>query len=719
VSSTPRSAPPEAEAPATLSRELGELLIELSIGVHRYAMYPPGHPSLAQCAVKVGGRVAQCLDSRAVLHIAVARDRLVIEGVATDPRHPVLRDLARTLHDRQIAALAFRTGVATGEVDRLLAALARDAQDTTVAPSDATSPTAGSSEHITVHPIGYERLTLQEDGSEGRTRDRASELWLALAQATMDPGAPGAPDAAAGDPATGVAREIPDEAGLAEALRRRSSERAYDQAIAGYLRQLTHELRDDDGPGARLVRDRVSALIRQLDEPALRRVLEVGGDAATARELVLDANQTLAVDAVVKVLGAAASAAGQTVSTSMVRLLAKLSKHAQSGDANRRGRADAALRENVDQLLADWTLEDPNPKEYTQILDAMARVAPPQAGTRTRKGRDGAAGADETGERESHEHPGAIRLIQMALEVDAWGVTIEAAASELIAAGRVRRLIELMREAPPGCAAADEVRAYIRDPEHLRRLLATEEVDEEWLHVLVHETGRQAVPPLLDALADSESRSVRRRIFDSLVGLGEDLSADILPRLDDPRWFVVRNMLALIQRLDPLPAGFNPARFLRHADVRVRKEAFPLAVKDEAGRAEALAFGLASDDERLIHLALLEVQTHDLPRPLVSAVLAIAARDDHPPWLRVLAVRALRRERSPKVRDTMLDIAAPASRLFGRRKLRSETSPDVVAAVEALAERWPSDPTTADVLHAARRSADPGVRRAATPRGQP
>jgi hypothetical protein len=100
-------------------------------------------------------------------------------------------------------------------------------------------------------------------------------------------------------------------------------------------------------------------------------------------------------------------------------------------------------------------------------------------------------------------------------------------------------------------------------------------------------------------------------------------------------------------------------------------------------------------------------------------VVGIAARDDHPPWLRVLAVRALRRERSPKVRDTLLDVAAPASRLFGRRKLRSETSPDVVAAVEALAERWPSDPATADVLEAARRSADPNIRHAASPRVQP
>jgi len=696
LSSPHASSAPDPEAPSILARELGELLIELSVGVHRYAMYPPGHPSLAHSAAKIGGRTAQCLENRAVLHIGVARDRLVIDGVATDPRHPVVRDLARTLHERQVAALAFRAGVTNADIERLLTELARDPETEGVAPGG--EPMSGSGEHITLHPIGYERLTLQESAvSDAPTMDRATELWLALAEATEATGAP-------------------DGAALADALSARSSERADDQAIAGYLRQITRELKDNQSPDARVVRDRVSALIRQLDEPALRRVLAMGGDRVMAQQFVLDANQTLAVDAVVRVLGAAASAAGQTVSTSMVRLLAKLARHAQEGGDARRGRADSALRENIDRLLADWTLEDPNPKEYTQILDGMARVAPPPAAPRVTSGRGGDSGA-ATSERESHEHPGAIRLVQMALEVDAWGLTVEAAASELIEAGRVRRLLELVREAPRGCRAGDQMREYIQDPEHLRRILSTEEVDEEWLHLLIREIGRQAVPPLLDALAESESRSVRRRIFDSLVELGEDLSAEVSPRLDDPRWFVVRNMLALIQRLGFRPAGFDPTRFLRHPDVRVQKEAFPLAVKDAVGRQEALAFGLASEDERLIHLSLLEVQEQELPRALVGAIVGAATRQDYPSWLRALAVRALRRETSTRVRDALLDLAAPVSGLFGRRKLRTEKSPDVVAAVAALAERWPTDPATADVLDAARRSSDADVRRAASTRG--
>jgi len=84
---TTPGAPPER---ATLSRELGEFLIELSIALHKHAMYPEGHPSIAPAVAAVGRRAAELLRDRASLSLGVAHRQLVIEGVATDPKHPVL-----------------------------------------------------------------------------------------------------------------------------------------------------------------------------------------------------------------------------------------------------------------------------------------------------------------------------------------------------------------------------------------------------------------------------------------------------------------------------------------------------------------------------------------------------------------------------------------------------------------------------------------------------
>lgn len=77
------------------------------------------------------------------------------------------------------------------------------------------------------------------------------------------------------------------------------------------------------------------------------------GNEAQRRRFLLDANQSLAVDAVVKVLRAASESSEQTMSTSLTRLLSKLAVHAEAGSERMRGQADTALRENVEELIAD------------------------------------------------------------------------------------------------------------------------------------------------------------------------------------------------------------------------------------------------------------------------------------------------------------------------------------------------------------------------------
>ena len=88
-----------------LSQELSEFLIELSIALHRTSMYPWGHPSLERAANTMVGRLSGLLLDRSSISIGVAKKQLVIEGVATDPNHPVLRSLAEKLHRHANAAV--------------------------------------------------------------------------------------------------------------------------------------------------------------------------------------------------------------------------------------------------------------------------------------------------------------------------------------------------------------------------------------------------------------------------------------------------------------------------------------------------------------------------------------------------------------------------------------------------------------------------------------
>ena len=82
---------PQLEASTTLSRELADFLLELSIAFHKHAIYPDGHPLVGAAVLAVERRLALLFTERNGVSFGVARSQLVIEGVATDETHPVLR----------------------------------------------------------------------------------------------------------------------------------------------------------------------------------------------------------------------------------------------------------------------------------------------------------------------------------------------------------------------------------------------------------------------------------------------------------------------------------------------------------------------------------------------------------------------------------------------------------------------------------------------------
>ena len=345
---------PEENKQAALSQELSEFLVELSMAVHRYAMYPPGHPSLAPAVAGVVGRLSELFESRPAISIGVAQRQLVIEGVATDSLDPVLSDLARRLHGHHLGALSFARGTNTHELEEVLELLAheteRDGEPIGLGPSESIPKW----EHARVYPIGYDQLEMKSVVGEGKTGDgRSSRLWLGLAQAALASDDP-LEDGSSADPKS-----------IAHTIENHRQEEAYDQVIVGHLLQLADDLKSSSGGEAEKVRSQVSSLVSELDQGTLTRLVEMGGDESQRRRFLLDANQGLDVGAVVKVLGAAAEGGGQNISNSMTRLLSKLAVHAEHGGERMRGQADTALRENVEELIGGWKLADPNPPQYT------------------------------------------------------------------------------------------------------------------------------------------------------------------------------------------------------------------------------------------------------------------------------------------------------------------------------------------------------------------
>jgi hypothetical protein len=674
---------------ASLSRDLADFLIELSIALHKHAMYPEGHPSLAPAAAGVTRRAALLLEDRATLSLGVARNQLVIEGVATDPKHPVLRELAGRLHRHHLGAVTFRRGVEAGEVADALRTLAVEAERTGRPLGLGDRDRLAAWPHVQLHALTYERLELTDQAgpAAGEGDARAAQLWVGLARAALAT-APEDTRPTPTEPAV-IAQAI-DEHSKGEAT-------AYDQVIVGYLLQIAAELKTAGSAEAAALRRRTSRLIRTLKPETLQRLVTMGGDFAQRRQFISDAADGMAVDAVLDILKAAAETSHETISHSLVRLLSKLAVHAEAGAAPVRPQADAALREQVQRLLAGWTLSDPNPGAYGEALQRMARAVP--AGT----------------PRVDHHATEPDRLVAMALEIGIMGPRLHGAVDRVVAEGRLAHLLDALEGGTADSAAAATVRAQVATAAAVQQIVAREPIDFKLLERLVPLVGAAAAAPLLDALALAESRGARRGLLAQLAKMGADIAPLVIARLDDPRWYVTRNLLALLEELGSSPAGFSAAPYMRHADARVRWQAVKLQLKLPAERDEALVAGLRDQDPRTLRLALsLAVALQACPEAAVPLLVSRAMDRTLPGDLRALAVRCLGYTTAPTALDTLLQLTAGGRTLFGRERLPAK-SPELIVAVAALATGWRQDPRARARLAIAASATDGEIRNAADP----
>ncbi|MEZ5292754.1 MAG: hypothetical protein R2745_16860 [Vicinamibacterales bacterium] len=690
---------------AALSREYSELLIELSIALHKFSMYPSGHPSLEPAASAVVARAEQLLADRLQVAFGVARRQLIIEGIATSEAQPVLRRLAEGLHRHHLGAVTLMRGLDALEVAEALLLLAREPDQSgpvgvqrTVA--QLTWP------HLRLHPLTFDGLTLASDapitgtgGSGGGLR--GAELWIGLARAAMSGGQAGHGEGAdAQDPpdvdvASDAARLEPTV--VAKAIDARAGAEAYDQVIVGYLLQISRELRDGGGADMAALRRRTTRLIAALSPETLRRLVEMGGDAAQRRAFVLDASQGMAAECVIDIVRAAADASGQTISHGLVRMLSKLAAHAEFGESRTRPIADAALREQVGALLRDWSLADPNPAAYTAVLQQVAVTAMTGAGA--------AAALDSAPLDEK-------RLVQMSLEVDEPGPMIDRAIHVMLAEGRASELLDTVEQAPADSAVVPAfVLARLAEPDGIQALFSGPVADFDALDRLAPHLTPASYAALLDVLVVSEHRTVRRRLLERLAAAPVDLGPLVVDRLHDARWFVQRNMLVLLDRLGRVPEDLPLAPWLAHHDARVRHEAIRLQLKRPGEREAAVRAALADGHPRLVHRGLVAV-LDDCPPAVVDDVARVALDTTADDDLREVAVQALGRCRDERAVDSLVSLVDGGRTFLGRHRLAPRSRP-MLAAVSALAVGWPDDPRADELVRLAAASPDHAVRRAA------
>jgi hypothetical protein len=613
----------------------------------------------------------------------VARDQLVIDGVTTDAGTLVLRDLAQRLHRHQISVVRFQRGMAAEELVEFLQVISAEANRQEMPFGLRPKAEIDRWRRIEVTPATFEHLRIGAAGAEEPEDGRLTQLWLGLAAAALR-------KSRAGDQVS------QDPVDIAAAINAHTGDAGYDGIVVDYLEELGRELRTREGESLAMLQSRVTQLLSSLDQETVARLLAVGGDLSARQDLVASFASSLPVRAVLDLVQAAAIARKKDISHSLLRMLTKLAEHADQEETIVSASADETFRAVVQDLLRGWTLADPNPENYTLVLDQLA--LPSEVAV------DFHADDDHLTE--------SPRIIRMAIELDVMSEAVTRALRVMVEAGQLEDLVKILDSAPEHSLSVSAIWASLAGSELLGIILGQGETHLEAIDRILQQAGNSAIEPMLDALAETESRAIRHRLLTALSALGPLAGPPLVARLRGAEWYVQRNLLLVLGALDEWPPDFDPARYAGADDPRVRREAVKLMLAGAQRpdlRPEGLKLGLADPDDGIMRLAL-AAALEGCPGGVELLVMEQVGHDDVD--VRVMALRVLGTLRSGRARGVLLQRALARKRWWRRHRLNPPT-PETLAAIRGLYSTWARHPDGVLVLDLASRSTSPDIRAAA------
>ena len=648
-----------------------ELVRALAIAWKNLAAYPPGHPALVASLGLAHQRLQDLFAANGAVTFGIASDGLVAAQEKLTSSHA--RDLARALYLREVAVLRLEPGLQPAELESLLRAMSASGAHGDLRPL-AEELAASGVTHVRVESLDFSQVRLTDEtrggpappslwddvlrtilaghvlSSEGRRLVESGEAANALGIASVV-GEMLAAGVTGGVSGSGSGGSVPTAAGVA-AHRARLGARVAQAAGRAFQGTPAERVL-----AASQVADLVRALPPDLREMLIATALKTLASDETAAEALAALAGGLTPDTVLQALQRIKNEV--PLSSHALRLMHALSAAAPSPRLRQVQPPDPALLAELSVLFREDDIDRYNPEEHQSLLETAAIEVPvlvtaeeiPELGDRLETVTDDAL---------------ADRMAQTSVELLArFGgqdgtatllTRIDGLFRSLLASGRLELATTLAEDvrrvgdetaARPGLRAAiDETRARMATSESVAAMLdaftrggsTSATVARRLLDALGH-AGAQG---FLLALAGEKDKSRRRRILDLLVSLGPMIAPPAMELLEDERWYVVRNMIVLLQRVGERSALASIRRAADHHDLRVRLEAIKwlLAYDPEVPR-DLLEKAINDPDLKLAEAAIVLAGSYGI-KEAVDPLLAIVDGYDLLGKRRTLRIKALK-----------------------------------------------------------------------------
>ena len=612
------------------AKVVSNLIHAMSMAAGKLLAYPDGHPIVVESFQKVGNILENILESQGQLTLKIAKNTVIWGSTALDEKNPVFQRFAQTLFDHGIIGLILQRGLDTRELIDFDAIILQKRNDVYQQGGISALVSKANIRHIQIKLIDYGLFQKQEgvgkDG-EDKTGLQYSSFWQSFVRGifekTIDPRGRNPESWVHVEPEQLAAilnnKHLNGEPDAQDGLRRtfQSGVKQLDPSqFAGDEELTTTLIRFIESLNGELRQNFMEAFFSSLpdDDDAVDNILSGFPDEVIVEALEKHTSQGLYIPPnILKVLQRLAKTSMNLVPEGVEELLKNYSKE--------------ELVEKLETIFKEDEADRFLPRDYQKVLGD-------------------AVDADNISAPELSEVP----QLERTLTDQSIGASVAAIIVEMIAAYDDNEAVPdiLVKSLKEHCsslistgdfnsvssilARIDQKNARLLNdagasPENFIRVFSDKSFVQEVLQAsrqwakekrsdvrnLIILIGPPFIDPLLDLLADEESKTLRLFYLDLLKGLGVDVRDPAISRLTDRRWYFIRNLLVILRNLND-PSTLNSIRGLfGHSHTRVRQE--------------VLHTLLALGDPKAGQILLKEMESSDVDRCIDAIKLASMTRN--------------------------------------------------------------------------------------------
>ncbi len=591
------------------------LVVELNIARRNFRSYPKEHPVIDASLKKVIHVYNTLLNNTNAINIAVARDILIINEKTLDKNNLVFRDFAKVLFEHGIATLILNSGVTINELRNFNVILGLKRDEIQKFGGISILWEKSGIKSMAMQPVRYDVFSVIDPAQEKQTKEGpAQNLWeLFVQKITSGSTSYGIPDNNDLDPKQ-LALTLNSQMGAAT---------EHGDIRTKYI-DFTLDDPDLDKPFS-VPPEKLATFINHLN-PELRRhfissSLDIG--TSNSNSLAEQVIPKLSFQTIVETLDDIKSNRF-SVSPAIRSLLQKMNVQAVEMHNETMAKLDseAELKQKIRTIFKEHNTEEFVPDAYQKTLN---RIMVTEHSARIEK--DVIAALMKTLENHDLENQiSNIILEMMKIENDPELAKplINSLAETyfyLLNTGDYAQLIRLIKQCDttiqnPGIR--NVLRSHYTSRECLEEMLAGlttwGKSKYDVITSLIRLIGIPFIEVLLDQLAIEENMSLRRFLTDRIKEFGAAAKDQLISRLTDTRWYVIRNLIILLRALKDNTIVEPVRNFSNHTNSKVKIEALRTLIQFQDTAAE--------------RYILKDMDSHDRETQLTAILLAEKSRSN-------------------------------------------------------------------------------------------